>query len=124
MFHKNSASMEHGEHCRNGKHQQGIQDVDIDLLLYQAAIVPLSILYHAEYRTHADKEADEIEHQDELPPWAASGLWFYSRTPWDSDVEYSSDNDKKGKKDELDAQAKQDDIVTGVKGWFGVGRCE
>lgn len=31
-------------------------------------------------------------------------------------MEYGRDNDEKSKKDELDGQAKQDDIVTGVNG--------
>ena len=65
------------------EHQQRIKDVQVDLVLNQAAVIALNVLDNSKYRSHEYKNASRIESNEVLVPRAAGRLGVVCRLALD-----------------------------------------
>ena len=104
-----SARVNHIEDDHHRKHEQGIEDVEISLVVKQGAVAPLKVLHHPEDRPHHDQSTGPVQRPHVLFPGIGAAR-LDRRNEDQSAVEADGDDHEEAEEGELHEEADYDDV--------------
>jgi hypothetical protein len=109
------------EYNRDEEHEEGVEDVDVNLVGHELAALAVDELDDAEDGTRHDEGADGVQDEDVAAPWHGETHALGGRFAQDAVVEEGRDGDEESKDGELDEQAAHDDVAARLLLVEGVG---
>lgn len=109
----------HGE-----KHEASVEDVEVDLVAQERAVVALRVFRDTEDGSDHDEDRSGVENVKEAGPGDVDGGGARSRVAVNAHVEDAGDDDKEAEEEDLDNQTADDDVVARLYCGLGLGLCE